>query len=109
VVHNVTYQVFVRLRVLDDKRFDEFHSAIKPVLSRYHGQLGYEFTVPASLLARHSHKVNHVFTLSFASEQWMESFFVDSEYLKTRGRHILKSFATEQFIFGYEDNQPVGS
>lgn len=104
---NVPYQVLVGLNVLDDKRFDEFHSAIEPLLSRYQGQLGYEFTVPASLLARHSHKVNRVYTISFASKERMESYFADSEYLKTRGRHILKSFATEQFIFGYEHDQPA--
>jgi len=32
----------------------------------------------------------------------MEKFFSDREYKLVRGRHVLKCFAGEEIVFGYE-------
>lgn len=102
---SVPYQVLIGLNVLDDTSFEEFHSAIKPMLCRYDGEFGYDFDVPSALLTSQYRKINHIYTLSFASKKKMKGFFADKDYLMIRGRHILKSFRPEQIIFGYEQQQ----
>jgi len=103
----VPYHVLVGLNVLDDTSFEEFNSAITPMLCRYDGEFGYDFDVPSALLASKYRKINHVYTLCFASKIKMEEFFRDKDYLMIRGRHVLKSFRPEQIIFGYEHGPQV--
>ena len=98
----VSYQVLIGINVLNNESFVEFHSAIQPVLYRYEGEFSYDIDVPSTLLTGRVIKINHIYTLRFTSRVKMEEFFSDREYLLVRGRHILKSFRPEQFIFGYD-------
>lgn len=92
----------IGVNVLDNDKFDEYCHAIQPLLAIYDGRFCYDFKIPNNCIAsRHQH-INRVFAVQFSSKDHMNAFFADREYLKTRGRHILKSIGGEQFVFGFE-------
>ncbi len=96
------YQILLGLNVLDSEKFEDYCSAMERLVARHDGELCYDFKVPDFCLADRHKTINRVFTLSFCSKEKMEAFFSDREYLKTRGRHVLKSIGSDQVIFGFE-------
>ncbi len=97
----MSYQVVIGLRVLDHRKFAQYCTALEPVLASHGGEFCYNFNVPEMLASKSCKNINQMFTLNFSSKEKMECFFADRNYLKIRGRHILKTIGSEQIIFGY--------
>ena len=97
----MSYQLLVGLNVLDDKILSEFHASIKPLLANYDGEYCYDINAPSTLITKRHTNINYAFTLSFASKEKATMFLADKDYRKVRGRHVLKTFSSEQVLFGY--------
>lgn len=95
------YQILIGLNVLDSKKLSDFHASIKPLLATHDGEYCYDFNAPSALFSNRYKVINYVFALSFSSKEKTTEFLADNNYRKVRGRHVLKTFASDQIIFGY--------
>ena len=72
----------IGLNVTDDELYQKYRKAIYPILESYGGGFGYDFIVSEVLKNESGNPINRLFTIYFESNEAMESFFSNEEYLK---------------------------
>ncbi|PCK07539.1 MAG: DUF1330 domain-containing protein [Alteromonadaceae bacterium] len=100
----MSYEMVVGLNVLDDQLYQEYRSAMKPILASYGGGFGYDFKVSEVLASETSNDINRVFTISFPSNTKTDQFFSDPEYIKVKSRYFEISVESTTIISSYEKN-----
>lgn len=98
----MSYEILVGLNVIDDLKYNDYRSAMRPILVSYNGRFGYDFKVSEVLKSEGSSDINRVFTINFSDQNKMESFFSDKEYLAVKEKHFVESVASTTIISSYE-------
>lgn len=98
----MSYEMLVGLNVIDDHRYQEYRTAMKPILSQFGGNFGYDFKVSEVLLPEESNDINRVFTIKFPSKADMEAFFSNPDYLDAKSRYFESSVKSTTIISAYE-------
>ena len=98
----MSYEILVGLNILDDLKYDDYRTAMKPILSDYEGRFCYDFKVSDVLISEGNTDINRVFTINFASKNKMEGFFSDSKYLVVKETYFVESVGSATIISSYE-------
>ncbi|OLQ74376.1 DUF1330 domain-containing protein [Photobacterium proteolyticum] len=99
----MSYELLVGLNVINDRRYQEYRTAMKPILSQFGGRFGYDFKVSEVLQSEiESNDINRVFTINFPNQTNMEAFFSDAEYLNVKTRYFESSVKSTTIISSYE-------
>ena len=99
----MSYELLVGLNVIDDRRYQEYRTAMKPILSQFGGRFGYDFKVSEVLQTEvENNDINRVFTINFPNQTDMEAFFSDAEYLNVKSRYFKSSVKSTTIISSYE-------
>lgn len=94
-------ELLVGLELSDTELYAEYRRNMTPLVLQHQGDFGYDFVVQQTLKPAGT-AINRVFTIHFASEQLMESFFNHPEYLQIKARFFEKSVATTHILARYE-------
>jgi uncharacterized protein (DUF1330 family) len=94
--------MLVGLNVLDDNKYNDYRTAMKPILSDYEGSFGYDFRVSNVLISAGNSDINRVFTINFSSKNKMDGFFSDSQYLAVKDMYFVESVGSTTIISSYE-------
>ncbi len=98
----MVFERLVGLNVVDDEAYQSYRDEMTPILESYGGGFSYDFKVSEILKSKTEAPINRVFTIYFSSEDSMNSFFSNDEYLKIRKRHFEKSVTDTTIIATYE-------
>ena len=71
----MSYEILVGLNVIDDEKYQQYRNAMKPILSTYGGNFGYDFRVSEVLISENEDDINRVFTINFPNSKKKEAFF----------------------------------
>ena len=77
----------VGLNVTDEDMYQQYREHMLPILQTYGGAFGYDFRVSEVLKSEVEAPINRVFTIFFESEESMDGFFVNEEYLEIRKKY----------------------
>ena len=78
----------VALYVSDNEMYEEYRNAMMPILKEFGGGFGYDFKVSEVLKSEVKEPINRVFTIHFESEEKMDAFFTNTEYLAVKSRYF---------------------
>lgn len=92
----------VGLNVIDDDLYNTYRDKMLPVLIQHGGNFGYDFKVSEVLRSEVNESINRVFTIFFETEQSMDDFFGNEEYLKIRKKYFEPSVAFATTISKYK-------
>lgn len=98
----MSYEMVVGLDVLDEQQYEQYRAAMKPILSTYGGNFGFDFKVSEVLQSETSNDINRVFTLHFPDISNMDGFFSDPEYLNVKSRYFESAVGSITIISRYE-------
>ena len=98
----MSYEILVGLNVLDDHKYNDYRTAMKPILSDYEGHFAYDFKVSDVLISAGNTDINRVFTLNFSSKNKMDGFFSDAQYLVVKETYFVGSVSSTTIISSYE-------
>ncbi len=96
------YEFLVGLDVLDDDIYADYRAAMKPILTSYGGNFGFDFVVSEVLLSQVGAPINRVFTIYFPDKVTAERFFSDGEYLQVKAQYFDSSVAHTTIISSYQ-------
>ncbi len=95
-------EMLVGLNIVDDEAYQSYRDEMTPILERYDGGFGYDFKVSEVLKSTTEAPINRVFTIYFSTEDSMNSFFSNDEYLRIKQEHFEKSVTDTTIIATYE-------
>ena len=95
-------EMLVGLNVVDDEVYQSYRDEMTPILKSYGGGFAYDFKVSEVLKSKVEAPINRVFTIYFSSEDSMNSFFSNEEYLEIKKRHFERSVTHTTIIASYE-------
>lgn len=95
------YEFLVGLEVSDNDVYSDYRTAMKPILSSYGGDFGFDFLVSKVLLSQVDVPINRVFTIHFPDKTVAERFFSDSEYLQVKAQYFDSSVENITIISSY--------
>jgi len=98
----MSYEILVGLNVLDELKYTDYRTAMKPILSDYEGYFGYDFKVSEVLISAGDTDINRVFTINFSCKSKMEGFFSDRQYLIVKEKYFVDSVGSATIISSYE-------
>ena len=98
----MSHERLVGLNVIDERLYQQYRKAMRPILSAHGGRFGYDFKVSEVLLAEESCEINRVFTLNFPDRGMMEAFFSNPDYLAVREKYFEPSVGAATIISTYE-------
>ena len=98
----MSYEILVGLTVLDDSKYEDYRTAMKPILANYEGYFSYDFKVSDVLISQGNTDINRVFTINFSSKNKMDCFFADPQYLEAKEKHFVESVGSTTIISSYE-------
>ena len=92
----------VGLYVSDDEMYQEYRNAMMPILKQFGGGFGYDFKVAEVLKSEVDKPINRVFTIHFESEEKMDAFFSNSDYLSVKSSYFEPSVQAATEIARYQ-------
>lgn len=98
----MSFEILVGIEVTDNKTYNEYREAMKPILLSYEGKFCYDFVVSEVLTSQTEGDINRVFTLNFPQKKDMEGFFSNKEYLEVKSKFFDKSVGNTQIISSYD-------
>jgi uncharacterized protein (DUF1330 family) len=87
----MAFERIMGIEVTDEVMYQLYRDAMAPILKTFGGSFGFDFKIEEVLRSKTSNKINRVFTLAFASQLDMESFFSDPNYLIVKDTYFNKS------------------
>jgi len=96
--------MLVGLNVIHDEKYQEYRKAMRPILSQFDGDFGYDFKIAEVLLSETSDTINRVLTINFPDIKTKDAFFSNSEYLKVKEQFFEHSVESTTLISSYEKN-----
>lgn len=101
------YEILVGLHITDNEQYSNYRAAMKSILAIYDGQFGYDFTVSQVLktpdiATEAEKKINRVFTLNFPTQDDMDSFFSNTDYLAVKEKYFAPSVGSVSIIASYQ-------
>ena len=98
----MTYELMVGLTVTDDSIYQQYRSAMAPLLTAHGGGFRYDFTVAKVLRSASDHPINRIFAIYFASKAQMEAFFANADYQAIKARFFQASVSGTTVFGAYE-------
>ena len=97
----MAYERIMGLHVTDNEEYQKYREAMTPILHSYGGSFGYDFKIAEVLKSKSLNEINRVFTIEFPSQEVMDEFFSNGEYLKVKDRHFVNSVRSITPISGH--------
>jgi uncharacterized protein (DUF1330 family) len=94
----MAFERIMGIDVIDQQEYQRYREAMAPILKAFGGSFGYDFTVSEVLRSKTDNHINRVFTLAFANQEAMESFFSDPDYLVVQQKHFNRSVKSKTVI-----------
>ena len=98
----MSHEILVGLNVLDDLKYNDYRTAMKPILTNYEGYFSFDFKVSDVLISEGNTDINRVFIINFSSKNKMDAFFSDSQYLVVKETYFVESVGSSTIISSYE-------
>lgn len=87
----MAYERLVGIHVTDDKMYQKYREAMKPILETYGGGFSSDFKIAETLKPTEHNDINRVFTIYCRDKDAMKEFFSNVEYLKVKEKYFSKS------------------
>lgn len=94
-------ELLVGLQVSNPDLYAEYRRLMTPLLHQHQGDFGCDFIVQQSLKPADT-DMNRVFTIYFASQQLMDSFFSHPDYLAIRQQYFEPAVAASHILASYQ-------
>lgn len=94
-------ELLVGLEVSNPQLYAEYRRLMTPLLHKHQGDFGCDFIVQQSLKPAES-AINRVFTIYFASQQLMDSFFNHPDYLAIRQQYFEPAVVASHILASYQ-------
>ncbi len=94
-------EMLVGLKVTNDTDYSNYRAAMTPLLESIGGSFGYDFKVAEVLISQTENEINRVFTIRFPSDEKMNAFFTNEEYLKIKKEFFEHSVASTTILATY--------
>ena len=91
----------VGLHVTNDKIYQDYREAMKPILMEYGGGFKCDFKVNETLLPTDNKDINRVFIIYFDDKNAMECFFTHPDYLKIKEQYFQNSVSNTVIFSSY--------
>jgi len=98
----MSYEILVGLNVVDEKIYQQYRTAMKPVLHDYDGDFCYDLKISEVLKSESNENLNRVFTLNFPSVQQKDDFFSDPQYLQVKQKFFDRSVDSITIMASYQ-------
>ncbi len=98
----MSYEILVGLNVIDEKIYQQYRTAMKPILHGYDGKFCYDLRISEVLKSESNENLNRVFTLNFPSVQHKDDFFSDSQYMQVKQKFFDKSVDSITIMASYQ-------
>lgn len=95
-------EMLVGLNVTNDNSYQSYRDEMTPILKEFGGEFGYDFKISKVLKSQTEAPINRVFTIYFPSENSMNEFFSNEEYLKIKKRYFEGAVSETTIIATYE-------
>lgn len=102
VIGNTMFEMLVGLEVSNNDVYDQYRTAMKPILQQFGGEFGYDFKIAEVLKNEADANINRVFTIRFPTAEHMDNFFSNQEYLAIKQEFFEASVAHTHIIASYE-------
>lgn len=96
------FEMLVGLELSDAGVYSQYREAMKPILTNYGGDFGYDFVVSEVLKSQVEVPINRVFTINFPDQASADRFFSDSQYLVAKEKFFNASVRSTTIISSYE-------
>jgi uncharacterized protein (DUF1330 family) len=94
-------ELLVGLQVNNADLYAEYRRLMTPILHQHHGDFGCDFIVQKSLKPADT-AINRVFTIYFASQQLMDSFFSHPDYVAIRQKYFEPAVSASHILATYQ-------
>jgi uncharacterized protein (DUF1330 family) len=98
----IMYTRVMGICVTDEEEYSNYRKGILPILQSYGGSFGYDFKVSEVIQTKEVAPINRVFTIEFPSQEVMEKFFNDPDYLVVKKTHLDISISSRTVIAMFE-------
>ena len=98
----MSYERIMGLEVIDDEQYQKYREGMTPILESFGGYFGFDFKIAEVLISKSDEPINRVFTIAFPSENVMNDFFSDPDYLKIKKQYFDCSVKGRTTIAIYE-------
>lgn len=78
------YEMVVGLNIINDEVYSNYRKEMKPILDAHKGGFRYDFKVSEVLKNEEGRPINRVFVIYFGSQELMERFFSNPDYLQIK-------------------------
>lgn len=95
-------EMLIGVNVVDDVQYDEYRARMTPLLTAHGGAFVVDVRVSQVLLCPTDKPFNRLFTIRFPSNERLEAFFSDPEYLKIRKAYFEPSVSDATRLVRYE-------
>jgi uncharacterized protein (DUF1330 family) len=95
------FEMLVGLAVTDNEIYEQYRSAMKPILTQFGGDFGYDLRVSEVLKSPDGAPINRLFTINFPTEAHMNEFFSDPSYLDVKQTYFTRSVLSTSIIASY--------
>ncbi len=95
-------EMLVGLNVSDDEKYQQYREHMSPILIEYGGDFGYDFRVSEVLRNQTDVPINRVFTIHFPSQDVMDDFFNNEQYLAIKAEYYETSVGHTSILATYE-------
>jgi len=100
----MTYERIMGIDVTDEEEYQKYRNGMIPILESFGGKFGFDFKVSDVLITKSPDKINRVFTIEFPSQEKMEAFFSNPDYLAIKKRHYYSSVKSKTVISLHHKN-----
>jgi len=98
----MAFEMTVALTVTDDKVYEDYRNAMRPLLEKFGSGFRFDFVVSKVLISASELSINRVFAIYFKDRSAKEEFFSNPEYKSVRAKFFEHSVATTTIIGEYE-------
>ncbi len=98
----MSFERIMGLNVTNDEDYQRYREGMIPILESFGGSFGYDFTIAKVLKSKTDQTINRVFTIDFPSQEVMDRFFSDPNYLKVKDKYFSTSVSSVTLISMHE-------
>jgi|RhiMethySRZTD1v2_1073278.scaffolds.fasta_scaffold2811684_2 uncharacterized protein (DUF1330 family) len=96
------FEMLVGLHVVDRGLYQEYRSAMRPMLEAAGGGFRYDFEVGATLRSEAPHPITRLFAIYFRDRAAKDAFFADEHYADIKARFFAKAVRGTTVLAEYE-------
>lgn len=96
------FEMLVGLQIENEKVYQNYREAMRPILEIYGGGFRYDFKVSEVLANQEGRAINRVFTIGFKDRESRDAFFSHEAYQKVKAEFFEKSVGATTVISEYD-------